>query len=67
MNEPCDNELDQESPNHFPLSSALKCLLGLFSLLLSSSFDEPSQSQLAEMSSILSTFIQVPQFMGYGE
>ena len=66
MNEQFDSELDQESPNRFPRTSALKCLSGLFSFFLSSSFDEPSESQLAEVSSALLTFIQVPQLMGYG-
>lgn len=67
MNEQFDNELDQGSPNHFPVSAALECLLGLFSSFLPSSFGEPSQSQLTEMSSVLLTFIQVLQFTGYDE
>ena len=67
MNEQFGSELNQGSPKHFPVSTALECLLGLCSSFLPSSFGKPSQSQLTEMSSVLLTFIQVLQFMGYDE
>ena len=67
MNAQFGSEPRQGSPKHFPVSAALESLLGLCSPFLPSSFGEPSQSQLTEMSSVLLTFIQVLQFRGYDE